>query len=138
MKYLWFTILMSFSPLTLACSCAEWSMLDAVTNSRAIFIGKINRLEKMESESYVKPYNFFAKLIKVSYTVSQIVKGPIPRNGVMYTLDPSSIPCSVGFIEGQRYFIYLSDDNLVTYCGGTKHMSRILDEERRMVGDKAF
>lgn len=138
MRTLIFTLLMMFAPPTLACSCAQWSMLDAITDSKAIFIAKIIKSNYAKTEPFEGAFEHFGKLIEAKYKVTHVVKGPVEKQGVMFSTGPQEAACSVGFIEGERYFVYLNESRLITYCNGTKHISRIIDEERRMIGDRPF
>jgi len=108
MKLWALTLLMLISIPSFACSCSEWSMVDAVTNSKAIFIAKITKSQYANSEPFDGAFKHHGKIIEANYIVTHTVKGPTERKGVIYTTDPNEASCSVGFSEGERYFIYLN------------------------------
>ena len=138
MKIALFVFLIFLPALSSACSCAPFSILNAVTKSEAVFIATVTKTEILTQKDVDFKLEFYDRIQKAEYKINHLIKGPADRKGYVFTTDPDQPSCSVRFVKGERYIIYLKENKFVTYCGGTKHMSRILDEERRMVGDKPF
>lgn len=124
-----FAITLSLSAAdSVACSCAKVSAQQHYLDAGEVFLGKVIETKLITETQSLGDQEVSEGRVRATISVTKTLKGKDSQTREITDRVVDGANCGVGLFTGREYLFYLSKDQSISICGGTKLYNEFSDK----------